>query len=456
MERIRRAADTAGRAAMAAMTLLYLPEVLAGLPTGTAAGLAGAVVLAVRLPVMGKTFRTPAWVFFLAGAGILLAAGAPVSQWLAGLGSMLKTAVILIVMQGLSLAMSRGGYQEAVGECLGGGAGSPVRLFCMVMLLAHLLASVMSLGSVVVILAAIAPALRGEGSRRFLAAAVSWGYCTLFLWAPGTVTVLMSMQVFGLSWQSYFPPALLLSLLGLGLGAVLAGVLFRREARAAALPAGAGPSREAWGKVGRLAGVLLIIVAGITVLERLGFGTSTGRLLAVTLAVSALWLLAQGRRPGMPSVLRAWWEEALPRNGDLSCFFLAMGVFSGAVQYAGLAQILTDFCQSRQGLLGPLVLPLVPAVVVLFSLVGLHPFVSVLIIGPILAEAGLPASPLQLGLAMSLGCCLSYMLSPFAGLILALSGGLEEPPARICVRSNLAYALLYYAAAMVVIWFLPG
>lgn len=456
MKRIGRMADTVGKAAMAAMTLLYLLEVLAGLPAGKAAAAAGAVVLAARLPAMGKTFRTPAWVFFLAGAGILLATGAPVSQWLTGLYSMLKTAVILIVMQGLSLAMGRGRYQEAVGECLGGGAGSPVRLFWMVMLLAHLLASVMSLGSVVVILAAIAPALRGEGSKRFLAASVSWGYCTLFLWAPGTVTVLMSMQVFDLRWQSYFPPALLLALLGLGLGAVLAGVLFRNEARSLALPAGETPSREAWGKVGRLAAVLLVIVAGITLLERLGFSTSTGRLLAVTLAVSALWLLAQGRRPGMPPVLRTWWEEALPRNGDLSCFFLAMGIFSGAVQYAGLAQMLTDFCQSRQGLLGPLVLPLLPAVVVLFSLVGLHPFVSVLMIGPILAGAGLPASPLQLGLAMSLGCCLSYMLSPFAGLILALSGGLEEPPARICVRSNLAYALLYYAAAMGVIWLLPG
>ena len=456
MERGKRVMDTAGKAAMAVMTLLYLLEVLAGLPTGTAAAVAGAVVLTAKLPVMGKTFRTPAWVFFLVGAGILLATGAPANQWLAGLGSMLKTAVILIVMQGLSLAMSRGKYQEAVRECLGGGTGSPVRLFWMVMLLAHLLASVMSLGSVVVILAAIAPALRGEESKRFLAASVSWGYCTLFLWAPGTVTVLMSMQVFDLSWQSYFPPALALALLGLVLGAVLAGVLFRAEARTLALPSGEQPSREAWGKVGRLAAVLAIIVAGITLLEKLGFSTSTGRLLAVTLAVSALWLLVQGRGPEMPPVLRTWWEEALPRNGDLSCFFLAMGVFSGGVQYAGLAQALTDFCQSHQGFLGPLVLPLLPAVVVMFSLVGLHPFVSVLMIGPILAGAGLPASPLQLGLAMSLGCCLSYMLSPFAGLILALSGGLDEPPARICVRSNLIYALIYYAAAMGVILLLPG
>ncbi len=453
MERVRK---TVSNAAMAAMTLLYLLEVLAGLPTEAASASAAAVVLLVNLPVMGKTFRAPAWVFFLAGAGILLAAGAPVSQWLAGLGSMLKTAVILIVMQGLSLAMGRGRYEQAVSQCLRGGAGSSAGLFCLVMLLAHLLASVMSLGSVVVILAAIAPALNGAESKRFMAASVSWGYCTLFLWAPGTVTVLMSMQIFGLSWQSYFPPAFALSLLGLGLGAALARVLFRREAREMTAARSPEPaSREAWGKVGRLAGVLLVIVAGITVLERMGFRTATGRLLAVTLAVSGVWLLAQCRTPGLPPLLRTWWEEALPKNRDLSCFFLAMGIFSGAIQYSGFSRALTDLCQGRQDLLGPWVLPLLPAAVVLFSLAGLHPFVSVLMIGPILAEMPLPATPLQLGLSMSLGCCLSYMLSPFAGLILALSSGLEVPPARICLRSNLAYALVYYAAAVCVIFLLP-
>lgn len=234
MERVRKSVSNG---AMTAMTLLYLLEVLTGLPAGRAAEAAAAVVLAVNLPVMGRTFRAPAWIFLLAGAGLLLAAGAPASQWLEGLGSMLKTAVILIVMQGLSLAM---------------------------------------------------------------------------------------------------------------------------------------------------------------------------------------------------------------------------GIFSGAVQYSGLSRVLTQFCQDRQALLGPLVLPLLPAAVVLFSLAGLRPFVSVLMIGPILAGLRLPSSPLQLGLAMSLGCCLSYMLSPFAGLILALSGGLEEPPARICLRSNLVYALAYYAAAMAVICLLPG
>ena len=128
-----------------------------------------------------------------------------------------------------------------------------------------------------------------------------------------------------------------------------------------------------------------------------------------------------------------------------------MGVFSAAIQYSGFAVRLTDFCAARQDLLGSLVLPLLPMSIVAFSLVGLHPFVSVLMVGPILAEMILPVSSLQLGLAMSLGCSLSYMLSPFAGLILTLSQELRESPARICLRANLPFAIPYYLLATLVI-----
>ena len=225
----------------------------------------------------------------------------------------------------------------------------------------------------------------------------------------------MSMQVFDLDWQSYFPPAFALSLLGLALGAGIAHFRFRGQSLASAGTETVSPG--AWRKLRRLAGVLAVIVAAVALLERLGFSTSTGRLLVTILAVTAVWLTAQGRVPEAPPLLRQWWQDYLPKNQDLAAFFLSMGVFSAAIQYSGFGDRLTELCAGHSGLLGPLVPPLLPLAIVAFSLVGLHPFVSVLMVGPILAGLPLPVTPLQLGLAMSLGCCLSYMLSPFAGLI---------------------------------------
>ena len=449
-----RVRKTAASAALALMTLLYVLDLLLPLPLGAAAAAAAAAVLLLDLPFMGKTFRLPAWIFFLLGAAVLLFCRAPLSQWEQGLSSMMKTVVILVVMQGLALAMRRGGYEQAAAECLCGRSGSLAGLFCLILLLSHLLAGVMSLGCVVVILAAISPAVRQRlpDSRRFLAASLSWGYCTLFLWAPGTVTVLMSMQVFDLDWQSYFPPAFALSLLGLALGAGIAHFRFRGQSLASA--GTETVSLGAWRKLRRLAGVLAVIVAAVALLERLGFSTSIGRLLVTILTVTAVWLTAQGRVPEAPPLLRQWWQDYLPKNQDLAAFFLSMGVFSAAIQYSGFGDRLTELCAGHSGLLGPLVLPLLPLAIVAFSLVGLHPFVSVLMVGPILAGLPLPVTPLQLGLAMSLGCCLSYMLSPFAGLILTLSHELQEPPLRMCLRANLPFAIPYYLLATLAITWL--
>ena len=449
-----RVRKTAASAALALMTLLYVLDLLLPLPLGAAAAAAAAAVLLLDLPFMGKTFRLPAWIFFLLGAAVLLFCRAPLSQWEQGLSSMMKTVVILVVMQGLALAMRRGGYEQAAAECLCGRSGSLAGLFCLILLLSHLLAGVMSLGCVVVILAAISPAVRQRlpDSRRFLAASLSWGYCTLFLWAPGTVTVLMSMQVFDLDWQSYFPPAFALSLLGLALGAGIAHFRFRGQSLASAGTETVSPG--AWRKLRRLAGVLAVIVAAVALLERLGFSTSIGRLLVTILTVTAVWLTAQGRVPEAPPLLRQWWQDYLPKNQDRAALFLSMGVFSAAIQYSGFGDRLTKLCAWHSGLLGPLVLPLLPLAIVAFSLVGLHPFVSVLMVGPILAGLPLPVTPLQLGLAMSLGCCLSYMLSPFAGLILTLSHELQEPPLRMCLRANLPFAIPYYLLATLAITWL--
>ena len=95
---------TISNVSMSAMVLLYLLDVLLPFSLSSAASVAAAVVLAVNLPFIGKTFRLPAWAFFLIGAGVLLACRAPLGQWSQGLQSMMKTAVILIVMQSLSLA----------------------------------------------------------------------------------------------------------------------------------------------------------------------------------------------------------------------------------------------------------------------------------------------------------------------------------------------------------------
>ena len=441
--------------AMVLLVLLYLTEAITGYKVSWITAASAAVILAFNLPYIGKTFRLPAWIFFILGSVILIASGAPLSQWEYGLNSMLKTVVILISVQTISLAIGRGGYEKAVSDCLGSGVGNIWFLYCLLMIISHILASVMSLGSVLIILAAILPAIQGkmEKENDFIISAVTCGYCTLFLWAPGTVTVLMSMQVFDIGWQEYFIPAFLLAVFGMVLAAGVSwftyhGKTLKTDGTEKKL------NIKALKKIGVLVLVMVIIVIGIGILEKAGFSTSIGRLLIVTLVVAFVWLLLQSHGRSFKEVPAQWWNNKLPKNGDLSSFFISMGIFSAAISYSGIENIMVQLGQSYPLFFQWGALWSLPLIIVLLSLIGIHPFVSVLMVGPIMAGMNLPYSNLQMGLAMSLGCCVSYMVSPFAGLILTLSGGLKEKPAHICFKVNLLFALLYYILAEFIILFL--
>lgn len=92
-----------------------------------------------------------------------------------------------------------------------------------------------------------------------------------------------------------------------------------------------------------------------------------------------------------------------------------MGLFSHALQHVGLDAVLNRAAAPLNALPVPLLLAVIPLMIVAFSLIGVHPMVSLAVLGPLLMQLVGGATALQLSLATALGCCLSYMVSPFAG-----------------------------------------
>lgn len=461
--------------ALMLLLCVYVAEAFTGQAFNVLTAAAGAIVLILNIPYMGKTFKAPAWVFCGLGAAVLIIGRAPVSQWIYGFNSMMKTVVILIAVQTLSLAINIGRYEDAVSGVMGGKIRSKALFFIMLLLLSHLLAGVMSLGSVVIIIAAVLPAAAGRirNEKHFIAEAITIGYCTLFLWAPGTVTVLMSMQIFDLSWGEYFIPAITLAAIGLALGCIVGYIKYNRrnhaddiaDADADALksaenePTGVEETDKTQAadvsprrKIVELISVLALIVMGISILESIGFSNASGRMIVVSLIVSAIWIaLIKGRNKDM-RITELWWHKKLPGNNDLYTFFLAMGIFSAGISYSGLDAAMAVFGAAHGSMIAAVVIPVLPLVIIALSLIGIHPFISVIMVGQILTSMSLGVSDLQLGLTMSLGCCLSYMVSPFAGLILTMSDNLKLTPAEICFKINLRFAILYYVVALIYIY----
>ena len=430
--------------AIIALLLIYLAGIMAGESYSALCALAGAAIYLANIAFMGSAFRTPAWLFSIIGIGVLLFTRAPLSQWIYGLTCMQKSIIILIAIQPLSTAIEAGNYEKAVSDCLNRSIRSGAVLFAMIAVISHLLAGIMSLGSVVVILSTIMPAVRGKmrNEDAFAAESVSIGYSSLFLWAPGAVTVIISMQAFSLAWSEYFPPAFILGLIELAAGC-LYGVFRFRKVRFDTVREEL-PDEHEGKRVLELVFVLSMIVVGIFVLEKLSFSHATGRMVVVTLLIALVWLAVITKRDFFRVVPDLWLKKALPKNADMYTFFLAMGLFSAAISYSGIEGRLLEFCSRYQTVIGAFVIPVLPLVIVFLALIGVHPFISAVIAGTILAALDMPVLPIQLGLALSIGCCMSYLISPFSGLVLTLTNNLNLTPAEICFKRNIGFVPLYY------------
>jgi len=416
-------------------------------PRAAAAGM----LLIVYLPRISKAFRVPAWIFTFCGAGLLIWKQAPAEVWAAALNSMLQTVAIIAVMQTLSISIGLGNYSRAISDALRRYARDQGVLFFLVEVFAHLLCSILNIGEAIILLGSFDEELKGQINDypHFVAGAITPGHSTAFLWAPGSLTVLLTLQIFGLEWSEYVLPALCIAAGGM----VIAGAMRYPELHRKLLPRGNEPAAPGSPrKLAILGVVILVIVCSVSGLEPLMPHVGGGERLIVSVAVvSAVWLLSQCCTPGLGRELRRFCTVTLPDSGSLGAFFISMGLFSHALQYVGLDSVLDRAAAPLLTLPPVLLLAVVPLIIIAFSMIGVHPMVSLAVLGSLLTRLVGDATALQLALATALGCGLSYMISPFAGLILLLSHLLQLPPREVALKQNLRFSIVYYVVGIAAI-----
>lgn len=431
--------------------VFYLLRALTGWTLLWPRAIVSGVLLVLFLPRISSSFRIPAWIFTLCGAVLLIWKRAPAQVWAEGLNSMLQTVAIIVVMQTLSIAIGTGNYSRAISDALRRYARNQGVLYFLVELFAHLLCSILNIGEVIVLLSSFDQKLTDQidDYPHFVSSAISRGHSAAFLWAPGSLTVLMTLQIFDMEWSQYMLPAIGLAVLGMAIGGATQYPRLRTYPMAKDKQA---PAPGSFRKIAVLALVILVIVCSVSFLEPLLPNVSGGeRLILAVAVVSAVWLLSQCRIPNLGGEVKKFAVDTLPDSGSLSAFFISMGLFSHALQYVGLDAVLNRAAAPLNALPLPLLLAVIPLMIVAFSLIGVHPMVSLAVLGPLLMQLVGGATALQLSLATALGCCLSYMVSPFAGLVLLLSHLLHLPPREIALRQNFRFSMLYYAVATVAI-----
>jgi hypothetical protein len=428
--------------------LILVP--LVPLDLSNAIGIAGIIILISSMPALGMSFKKPVYVFLTLFLFLFFKYQLSFTDIVNGVNSMLAIVAILAVMQIFAIPLKAGNYERVLEKYLQLNFKKEVSLYVFVNIITHVLGSFMLAGSIPMLINIFSDPLNKmvHNSKRFLATALVRSFALVALWAPGTVNVILILEVTGATWLQIILPVAFLTILGLVTSVLLEAKLHLKDHSVQVLDVSGIENNKATEEDKKKFRTLILIsvglIASIVAMEKFDIMTSTTRVIAAGLVISSFWILRYAGKPELNLAIRLYWEKSIFVARDVAALFISMGIFAEAVNQAGLLLYMQSAMNSSVGLLGQYSYLLIPPVLIILSLVGIHPFISIMLIGKMLvATIQFPHYEVYIALSLLLGGVISFVLSPFAGNILTISAMTDCSPKEVGYKWNGLFSLIF-------------
>lgn len=418
-------------------------------------GICAVIVLVSGLTLMGKSYRKATLTFLMSGLLMLIFFGQPLIVWLTAPGAMTNVIAILVMMQIFSIPIQVGRYNSAVRYWLNRCFKSQRGLFLFTTAATHVFTSFLMFGAIPVMVSLMEETLKGQVPHyaRFMAKATSRGYALASLWAPGAINLFLVVQATGVSWSQVFVPGIVLSLLGVLLSYLLEKKrLLKLQAEQFYVTLADDGINER-GKVLHIILVVFGLIFFTLLLDKMHVGNSSGRILLAGFIVGGGWLAVFVGQPVLKAAIGDYWENGIIKAGDLAPFFIAMGIFSTALEMSGLLGMVQAEMQGVASWLGIYSLIIIPLLIIGAAILAIHPFITIVMFGKILTILELPFSPVTIALCLALGGSISYMVSPFAGVIMTIGKFVGAKASDVALTWNLRFSLFYFALGICFAYF---
>jgi len=412
-------------------------------------GICAVIVLLSGLTLMGKSYRKATLTFLLSGSAMLFYFDKPLSVWLIGAGAMTNIIAILVMMQIFSIPIQVGQYNNAIRYWVNRFFKSEEGLFLFTTAATHVFTSFLMFGAIPVMVSLMEQTLKGRVKEyeRFMATATSRGYALASLWAPGAINLFLVVQATGVSWSAVFIPGVILSLLGVVLSYLLERKRFVKlragHSEAFELADTSGAAKKP-GKAIHIVLVVLGLILVTFVLDKMHIGNSSNRIILAGLIVGFSWLSLFFRQPVLKTAVGDYWRNGIIKAGDLAPFFIAMGIFSTALEQSGILGLIQTEVQGLATWLGIFAIVAIPLLIIGAAVLAIHPFITIVMFGKILTMLNLPFSSTTIALCLALGGSISYMVSPFAGVIMTIGKFVGANASDVALTWNWRYSLSYF------------
>lgn len=412
--------------------------------------LLGIVVLFSSLPLMEKSFQKSSLVFLSAGILLMLMNRQPLEAWITGMNSMLIVSSIVVIMQLFSIPIKAGNYHAALENLLFKRVGKESTLFVITSVVTHLFSSFLLLGTIPVMFSLLGDLLKKKVTdyERFMITSLTRSFSLVVLWAPGAVNILLVLKATGAKWLEVFLPGMLLSVVGLATSYLIElkqnkiSSHLQENKEEAEQAVTEEQDKTAFLKGISILGVVVSLIILTALFEKLEISdSSTHRIMLAGIIVVGIWILFFLKSERLAEAFKDYWASGVSKVIDLCGLFAAMGIFSEALSRSAIMERMQDILPAYAAA-AVIFLPLIiPTVILITSMVGIHPFISMVLMGRILVSIQTPLAPALLALSLSVGGAVSYIISPFAGTVLIVSRYLNKRPLEI-IRENWVFSLI--------------
>ncbi len=405
---------------------------------------------------LGLTFKWATVIFFILGLLIVIFNQFSLSESLRAINSMDNLVVLLVVMQLFTIPIAVGDYQRSIVELVDEKLPTNKGLFGFTMLTTFLLSSILSMGTVPIIYSVLGPTIQkrtGNNYKRFSSVAISRAFTLGTLWAPGAATIFLISTITHVSLQTLFIPSFFLGLLGLLLSWLI-------EQRAPLLNGEAATTKnkhslKALNRVVQIitAVAILLIIAFSLIHFKIGEAMIDVATAGILVVFSWCIFLQKEDTHHHETIKagRQYFSDGLLRGGSLAPFFIAIGFFSSTFEHSSISSVVGEMMSPFIVQLSWGSLILIPLLVVILSLIGIHPLASVTLLGQIMMQTHLPFSALAVALSLNIGSVLSYMMSPFAGIVVVIANILGISSATVSLKWNGRYCIKLLALSLIFI-----
>jgi len=408
------------------------------------------IVISLSLPVVTGSARVIGYASFVLSVMLLLIYRAPLSIWKQALQGNLYLVVMFTVVPLLGIPLQYGGYFESLQGVFRRYVHTNSRFYLLVSLLSAFIGVLVNM-AVVPLVHQISLASDKSSNKKLLSMAICRGFTTSMFWAPTTATIALVIQLTGAKWPLFFPFGILFGLIAGLIGYTMMILEGRREDYSAAMVVPPPDIAEVTKPVAEidLRKVLELSVFGILLITLIAVaslvtGISTINVVSIaSLFFPVIWLALIKRLPVLLREFKGdYFKERLPRLKNEIVLFVGAGLFATSITYSHLGDYVPQLLNL---IVGSNALALTIVVIfgsLILSFLGVHPIVTVTILGGTVNAAAYGVTPTYMALILAISWAMGISVSPSAANVIAIAGLTGQSPTQVGFRWNGLYVLM--------------